>query len=52
MIPNELQSPAQEFDITLSYKAEPRRTRRDKCKYLSTWLHWECSQKGESAESL
>ena len=56
MIPNELQSPAQEFDIrveiTLSYKAEPRRTRRDKRKYLSTWLHWECSQKGESAESF
>ena len=21
-------------------------------KYLSTWLHWECSQKGESAESF
>jgi hypothetical protein len=50
-IPPELQSPAENFDIrveiTLSYKAEPRRTRRNKRKYLSTWLHWECSHKGE-----
>jgi hypothetical protein len=50
-IPPELQSPAEDFDIrveiTLSYKAEPRRTRRSKRKYLSTWLHWECSHKGE-----
>jgi Subtilase family len=50
-IPPELQSPADDFDIrveiTLSYKAEPRRTRRSKRKYLSTWLHWECSHKGE-----
>jgi Subtilase family len=53
-IPSELQSPADEFDIrveiTLAYKAEPRRTRRDKRKYLSTWLHWECSRKGESPD--
>lgn len=53
-IPLELQSPAEDFDIrveiTLSYKAEPRRTRRSKRKYLSTWLHWECSHKGESPD--
>ncbi|MEM9448939.1 MAG: hypothetical protein AAGA75_10425 [Cyanobacteria bacterium P01_E01_bin.6] len=55
-IPEELQSPAEAFDIlveiTLSYKAEPRRTRRNKRKYLSTWLHWECSQKEESPDKF
>ena len=56
IIPGDMQSPADEFDIlvevTLSYKAEPRRTRRSKRKYLSTWLHWECSQKGESPDKF
>jgi hypothetical protein len=56
VIPEDLQSPAEEFDIlveiTLAYKAEPRRTRRSKRKYLSTWLHWECSQKGESPDKF
>jgi subtilisin family serine protease len=56
IIPEDLQSPAEAFDIlveiTLSYKAEPRRTRRNKRKYLSTWLHWECSQKGESPDKF
>jgi hypothetical protein len=56
IIPEELQSPADSFEIlveiTLSYKAEPRRTRRDKRKYLSTWLHWECSERGESPDSF
>ncbi|MEL6592669.1 MAG: S8 family serine peptidase, partial [Bacteroidota bacterium] len=55
-IPEALQSPAEDFDvlieITLSYKAEPRRTRRNKRKYLSTWLHWECSQREESPDSF
>lgn len=55
-IPPELQSPAENFDIrveiTLSYKAEPRRTRRNKRKYLSTWLHWECSKKRESSDTF
>jgi len=55
-IPPELQSPAEDFDIrveiTLSYKAEPRRTRRSKRKYLSTWLHWECSHKGELSDAF
>jgi hypothetical protein len=55
-IPPELQSPAENFDIrveiTLSYKAEPRRTRRSKRKYLSTWLHWECSNKRESPDTF
>jgi hypothetical protein len=56
IIPEDLQSPAEAFDIlveiTLSYKAEPRRTRRNKRKYLSTWLHWECSQKEESPDKF
>jgi hypothetical protein len=56
IIPENLQSPAEAFEIlveiTLSYKAEPRRTRRDKRKYLSTWLHWECSERGESPDSF
>jgi hypothetical protein len=55
-IPPELQSPAENFDIrveiTLSYKAEPRHTRRSKRKYLSTWLHWECSNKRESPNTF
>lgn len=54
IIPEELQSPAEAFDIlveiTLSYKAEPRRTRRSRRKYLSTWLHWECSKKEEPSD--
>ena len=55
-IPSEFQSPAEDYDIrveiTLSYKAEPRRTRRSKRKYLSTWLDWECSRKGESPDAF
>jgi hypothetical protein len=37
-------------EVTLSYKAQPRRTRRNRRKYLSTWLDWECSKKGEDPE--
>lgn len=55
-LPLELQSLVNQYDvlieITLSYKAEPRRTRRNKRKYLSTWLHWQCSQKGESSDKF
>ncbi|WP_204106358.1 MULTISPECIES: S8 family peptidase [Spirulina sp. CCY15215] len=39
-------------EITLSYKAQPRRTRRNKRRYLSTWLDWECSKQGENPESF
>jgi hypothetical protein len=35
------------IEITLSYVAEPRRTRRNRRKYLSTWLDWTCSKRGE-----
>jgi hypothetical protein len=37
-------------EITLSYVAEPRRTRRHRRKYLSTWLDWKCSNKGEDPD--
>ena len=50
-IPEVLRSLGEDLDIlvevTLSYKAKPRRTRRNKRKYLSTWLDWDSSKKGE-----
>jgi len=53
-LPEKLRSPGDNFqilvEITLSYKAQPRRTRRNRRKYLSTWLDWECSKKGEDPE--
>jgi hypothetical protein len=55
-LPEALRSPGEEQDIrveiTLSYKAQPRRTRRSRRKYLSTWLDWECSKRGEDPESF
>jgi Subtilase family len=53
-LPDGLRSQGDDLDIrievTLSYKAQPRRTRRARRKYLSTWLDWECSDKGEDPE--
>lgn len=53
-IPQELSSIGDDFDIlleiTLSYSAKPRRTRRTVRRYLSTWLDWCCSRIGESAD--
>lgn len=53
-LPEDLRSPGEEYrilvEITLSYKAQPRRTRRHRRKYLSTWLDWECSKQGEDPE--
>jgi len=40
------------IEITLSYVAEPRRTRRHRRKYLSTWLDWTCSKKGEDPQKF
>jgi subtilisin family serine protease len=55
-LPQELRSPGESYDIlvevTLSYKAEPRRTRRQRRKYLSTWLDWECSKRGEASYQI
>lgn len=53
-LPEKLRSQGDELkillEITLSYKAQPRRTRRNRRKYLSTWLDWDCSKKGEDPE--
>jgi hypothetical protein len=53
-LPEELRTQGEAFDIrvevTLSYKAQPRRTRRNRRKYLSTWLDWDCSKKGEDPQ--
>jgi hypothetical protein len=50
-IPPELRNPADEFDIridvTLSYVAQPRRTRRNLRRYLSTWVDWKSNKLGE-----
>lgn len=50
-IPAELRQQADEFDIridvTLSYVAPPRRTRRNLRRYLSTWVDWKASKLGE-----
>lgn len=50
-IPQELRRQADEFDIrvdvTLSYTAQPRRTRRNLRRYLSTWVDWKSSKLGE-----
>lgn len=55
-IPGELRSPGSEFniriDVTLSYVAKPRRTRRSLKQYLSTWVDWRSSHLGESMESF
>ncbi|EJV74448.1 S8 family peptidase [Bacillus cereus] len=51
-IPEELRKPVDEYkirvDISLSYKAEPRRTRRHRRRYLSTWLDWQTSKQNET----
>lgn len=55
-LPKQLRSQGEELEIlveiTLSYKAQPRRTRRNRRKYLSTWLDWDCSKKGENPENF
>ncbi len=50
-VPPQLRQQADEFDIrievTLSYVAQPRRTRRHLRRYLSTWVDWVSSKLGE-----
>lgn len=50
-IPAALRQQADEYDIridvTLSYVAQPRRTRRNLRRYLSTWVDWVTSKLGE-----
>lgn len=51
-IPRVLRRPGDEFDVridvTLSYVAQPRRTRRNLRRYLSTWVDWKSSRLRES----
>jgi hypothetical protein len=55
-LPDKLRSQGEQHEIlvevTLSYKAQPRRTRRNRRKYLSTWLDWDCSKKRENPEKF
>jgi hypothetical protein len=55
-IPAELRRPADDFDIridvTLSYVAQPRRTRRNLRRYLSTWLDWKSNRLGENLDAF
>ena len=55
-VPAELRRPADEFDIridvTLSYVAQPRRTRRNLRGYLSTWVDWISSKLGEGLNTF
>ncbi len=50
-IPESLRRPGDDFDIridvTLSYVAQPRRTRRHLRRYLSTWVDWKSSKLDE-----
>ena len=50
-IPRMLRSPADDYDVridvTLSYAAAPRRTRRTPQGYLATWLDWISNGRGE-----
>jgi hypothetical protein len=55
-IPDVLRAPGEDYDIrlevTLSYAAQPRRTRRTPRGYLSTWLDWRSNRQGESLEAF
>jgi hypothetical protein len=55
-IPESMRRPGYEYDVlievTLSYVAKPRRTRRNLRRYLSTWLDWKSSKLGESIASF
>jgi hypothetical protein len=55
-VPDEIRSAERDhlirIDVTLSYAALPRRTRRRVHGYLATRLSWDVSKKGESMESF
>lgn len=55
-VPPELRQQGDNFDIqiqvTLSYAAQPRRTRRGRRRYLSTWLEWKTSNLREPLSSF
>jgi hypothetical protein len=55
-VPPELRQQGDNYDIqiqvTLSYAAQPRRTRRGRRRYLSTWLEWKTSNLREPLSSF
>ncbi|WP_136513995.1 S8 family peptidase [Geomonas edaphica] len=55
-IPDDLRNIVEDHDlrvdVTLSYAAKPRRTRRHPRNYLSTWVDWKSSKTGESYDSF
>jgi hypothetical protein len=55
-IPEQLRQPSEDslirLDVTLSYSARPRRSRRNPRGYLSTWLDWKSCCKSESYDSF
>ncbi|WP_181258968.1 S8 family peptidase [Nitrosospira multiformis] len=55
-LPLEVREPGDDFkiriDVTLSYVAKPRRTRRNIRQYLSTWADWQSSKIGETVTSF
>ena len=55
-IPAEMRTVGDEYDIliemTLSFAANPRRTRKSFNNYLSIWVDWKTSHLGESQESF
>jgi hypothetical protein len=55
-IPKEIRRAGPDYtilvEVTLSYAAEPRRTRRTHRGYLSTWLDWMSNRKDEPLESF
>jgi hypothetical protein len=56
VIPSEVNRPGSDYNIlvecTLSYKANPRRTRMRTNSYLSHWLDWRTSKIGESLDDF
>lgn len=55
-IPEDIRRPGGEYsvliEVTLAFKARPRRTRRKTNSYLSTWLSWESTKVGESYDEF
>lgn len=55
-IPEVLRRPGEDYsvriDVTLSYAAEPRRTRKSRRGYLGVWLDWKASKRNETFEAF
>lgn len=55
-VPDDMRRPGEDFDVlvevTLSYMARPRRTRRRTKSYLATWLTWESSKSNENHDQF